>query len=288
MNDERKGILMSRSARLIVGGIVVVLVLVLVGLVYIWVSGGSATPSSTLVAPTLALATQPPATSAPTEEVADTAATAEMTDESAATDEAVEATAESLASTEATAESASSPVIFSIVSDDSEVRFVLNEILRGAPNTVTGRTDQIAGQIAVDFANPTNSQVGEILINARTLATDNELRNRAIRGQILQSAQDEFEFISFQPSTLEGLPASVTIGEPFEFQVTGDLTIRDVTNPVTFDVTVTPVSETRLEGTATATVQREDYGLTIPNVPGVADVDEAVVLEVDFVAAAGE
>jgi polyisoprenoid-binding protein YceI len=162
------------------------------------------------------------------------------------------------------------------------VRFILDEVLRGSPNTVTGRTDQIAGQIAVDFANPQNSQVGEIRISARSLATDNELRNRAIRGQILQSSQDEFEFISFKPTEITGLPASVTMGQSFEFQITGDLTIRDITHPVTFDVTVTPDSEAHIEGTAIATVQRGDFNLIIPNVPGVADVDEAVRLEVDF------
>lgn len=278
---------MSRSARLIVGGIVVVLVVVLIGLVYIWVSGGSAEPSGTLIAPTLELATRAPTTEpteAPTEESTPEAAAA-ATDEAIPTETSAPPTD---VPAEPTAESAASEaVIFSIVADDSEVRFILDELLRGSPNTVTGRTDQIAGQIGVDFAAPSNSQVGEILINARTLATDNELRNRAIRGQILQASLPEFEYISFQPTSLDGLPASVTMGEAFTFQVTGDLTIRDITNPVTFDVTVTPVSETRIEGTATATVQREDYGLIIPNVPGVADVDEDVKLEIDFVATAG-
>jgi polyisoprenoid-binding protein YceI len=161
-------------------------------------------------------------------------------------------------------------------------------MLRGSLNTVTGRTNQIAGQIAVDFANPQNSRVGEIRISARSLRTDNEFRDRAIRGQILQSAQDEFEFISFVPTELEGLPTAVTMGEPFEFSITGDLTIRDITEPATFNVTVTPVSETRIEGLATATVQRADYGLEIPSVPSVADVDEAVRLEITFVAVAAE
>ncbi len=283
MQQERKGLFMSRSARLIVAGIVVVLVVVLIGLVYIWVSGGSADPSAPLVAPTLEPATRQPTTEATPEAASaastesPAAATAESTAESAATEAAAAATPESAAS-------ASDLTVFGIVADDSEVRFILNEMLRGSPNEVRGTTSLIAGQIGVDFANPQNSQVGEIRIDARDLSTDNEMRNRAIRSAILQSAQDQYEFISFKPTSLDGLPASVTLGEAFEFQVTGDLTIRDITNPVTFDVTVTPVSETRIEGTATATVQRSDYGLTIPNVPGVADVDEAVRLEIDFVA----
>ena len=49
---------------------------------------------------------------------------------------------------------------------------------------------------------------------------------------------------------------------------------------------VTPVSETRIEGSAHATVLRADYGLQIPNAPGVANVSEEVGLEIDFVATA--
>jgi polyisoprenoid-binding protein YceI len=114
------------------------------------------------------------------------------------------------------------------------------------------------------------------------------MRNRTIRGQILQSAQDQYEFINFQPTALSGLPASVTMGEPFSFQITGDLTIRDITKPVTFDVTVTPKSETEISGTAKTTVQRGDFNLIIPNVPMVANVSEAVQLQIDFVAQPAE
>ena len=72
--------------------------------------------------------------------------------------------------------------------------------------------------------------------------------------------------------------------ETLEFQISGDLTVRDITHPITFDVTVTAVSETRLEGSASAILARGDYGLQIPEVPRVANVDEEVLLEIDFVA----
>jgi polyisoprenoid-binding protein YceI len=181
----------------------------------------------------------------------------------------------------------SEQIVFHIVAEESEVRFILNEVLRGVPTTVTGRTNQVAGDIAVDFETPTESEVGSIRVNVRTMLTDNEFRNRAIRGQILQSARDEFEFSEFKPTALEGLPETVTMGEAFSFKLSGDLTVRDITKPVTFDITVTPVSEERLEGTAVATVQRGDYNLTIPSAPGVADVSEDVRLEIDFVALTG-
>jgi polyisoprenoid-binding protein YceI len=110
------------------------------------------------------------------------------------------------------------------------------------------------------------------------------MRNRAIRRFILQT--DDYEFITFEPSTITGLPASAAVGESFDFQVTGDLTIRDISNEVTFAVSVTPVSETRLEGLASTTILRADYNLTIPSVPSVADVDEEVLVELEFVAEA--
>lgn len=176
--------------------------------------------------------------------------------------------------------------VFRIVQDESSVSFTLDEDLRGVRTTVVGLTNQVAGDIQVDVENPANTQVGTIRINLRTLETDNDFRNRAIRSEILNSAQDEYEFTEFVPTAITGLPESVTVGQPFTFQVTGDLKLVDTTRPVTFEVTVTPVSEDRIEGVGTATVLRSDYGLNIPNAPGVANVTDEVELKIEFVAVA--
>jgi polyisoprenoid-binding protein YceI len=74
------------------------------------------------------------------------------------------------------------------------------------------------------------------------------------------------------------------VGQPLTFTVTGDLTIHDVSRPVTFSVTLTPESDARLTGLASATILRSDFGLTIPSVPSVADVSQEVKLELEFVA----
>ena len=174
--------------------------------------------------------------------------------------------------------------VFRIAPEESEVRFVIHETLLGQPNDVIGRTDQVAADILLNPDNPAQTTVCTVRVNARTLVTDNEFRNRAIRGQILQSAQDQFEFATFVPTAVEGLPNNIAVGDTVTFQITGDLTVRDIVQPVTFDVTATLASETQLEGSAVATIQRGDYNLTIPNAPGVADVAEDVRLEIDFVA----
>ena len=175
-------------------------------------------------------------------------------------------------------------VVFSIVQAESEVRFTLGELLSGVPTTVVGATDQVAGEIAIDPENPASTKVGVIQVNARTFATDSDFRNRAINNSILETGR--FEYVTFTPSEIANFPENPSIGEALEFQISGDLTVRDFTNPVTFDIVVTAVSESRLEGSASATIARADYGLQIPEVPRVADVDEEVLLEIDFVALA--
>jgi polyisoprenoid-binding protein YceI len=174
--------------------------------------------------------------------------------------------------------------VFRIAAAESEVRFLLDEDLRGQRVTVVGATRDVDGQIAVDFSAPGNSTLGEITINVRTLRTDNNFRDSAIRGQILLSSQDQYQFARFVPTRISGLPESVTFGEAFTFTVTGDFTLRDLTRPVTFEVTVTPESDARLVGSAKAVINRADFNLTIPSVPGVANVEEEVELEIDFVA----
>lgn len=176
--------------------------------------------------------------------------------------------------------------LFEIDTTESTVQFTLDELLRGQPKTVIGLTNQATGQIALDPADPATAQVGVINIGARTFYTDNEFRNEALHSFILASA--DFPFIIFKPTAINGLPETIVPGETAVFDINGDLTIKDVTRPVTFTVTAVLASPTRLEGSASASIIRRDFGLAIPNAPGVADVGETVSLAIDFVATAVE
>jgi polyisoprenoid-binding protein YceI len=174
-----------------------------------------------------------------------------------------------------------------IVQGESEVRFKIDEILNGNPFQVVGVTDQVAGQILIDPSNPANVQMGPVTVNARTFLTDSGNRNRAIQNVILDTAQ--FEFVTFTPKSFVGLPGAGAVGDTFSFQIVGDLTVRDVTHEVTFDVTVTIESGTRLRGLASAVISREQFGLGLIQLPPqVASVSDPVTLEIDFVAEALE
>ena len=186
--------------------------------------------------------------------------------------------------TDASDGASATPAIYEIQPADSQASFTIDEVLRGSPKTVVGTTDQVSGQIAFDSSDPSSAQVGTILIDARTLATDDSSRNRVLNNQILST--DQYEYISFTTAQISGLPQTVTPGQPFTFQLSGDLTIRGVSKPATFDVTVTPAADGTLSGSATTTIQYSDWGISIPSVPFVASVGNQVVLQLNFAATA--
>ena len=247
----------------------------------VFFTGGTGEASEPISAPQLTLppATAAPATAAPATAAPATAAPATAAPATAAPQpEATQAPAAAQPTGDAT--------LYRIVSEESEARYEIDEILRGEPFRVVGRTDQVAGDIILDFADASASQVGVIRINVRTLMTDEERRDRATRSRILQSAEDAYEFVDFTPTALEGLPDTVSVGDTATFTIVGDLKIREISAEARFEATVNVVAEDRLEGTAEAIVLRSTYDLIIPNVPFVADVSDEVLLGIEFVATA--
>ncbi len=176
--------------------------------------------------------------------------------------------------------------IYELIPGESGVRFTLGELLRGQPVTVIGATGLVSGQIALDWADVSSAQVGVIQINARSFYTDDIFRDEALHTFIIESPT--YPLAAFTPTSIEGLPEQIAVGETAVFTIVGNLTIRDITQETTFAVTAVPISPTRLEGRAEATVNRADFNLVIPQVAKVANVDEAVLIEIDFAATAVE
>ncbi len=174
--------------------------------------------------------------------------------------------------------------VFRIVPEESEARFVIDEVLRGNEKTVVGTTTRITGDIAVNPEEPDKSEIGTIRVNARTFNTDSDGRNRAITRFILKAENPENEFITFDPTGISGLPNNVPVGERAPFDVTGDLTVAGATREVTFSGAAQLAGDNRLTAAASTTIQYADFGISIPDVPFVASVADEVTLAVDIVA----
>jgi polyisoprenoid-binding protein YceI len=174
--------------------------------------------------------------------------------------------------------------LFRIASQESLVRFAVEETIPAG--TAIGMTNQVAGDFIIDFTNPSNSQLGTIRINLRTLRTNDPNRDNSIRCCVLLTAQDAYEFTDFVPTSIVGLPPQVSFGETVGFQVTGDLALRGLTRSVTFDVSLTLESDQVIRGIAQTIVSRSDFGILDDEMLAYHGVADQITLEFDFVARA--
>lgn len=172
--------------------------------------------------------------------------------------------------------------------DSSEARFYIDEVLLGNDKTVVGVTNDVTGTVTFDASNPQAAEVSTITIDATTLSTDDNRRNNQIQQRILETSDEANATISFTPTSISGLPESVAVGDSFEVILEGDLNLHGITNTVSFPTTVTYSSEGELTGIGQTTILLEDYAITIPSVPIVANTGDTVILELEFVAALSE
>jgi polyisoprenoid-binding protein YceI len=171
-----------------------------------------------------------------------------------------------------------------IVSSESEVLYRVNEVLfreGNRLNVAVGRTKEVRGEVVVDRANPRNSRIGTITVNISTFQSDSARRDNAIRTRWLESAR--FPSAEFRPKEIDGLPATYTEGQQLRLKVTGDLKVRDVTKPTTFEMTVMLRGST-LTGAATAMIKMTDFGFDPPSIFGILRTEDEARLELQFVA----
>src|SRR4051812_30532608 len=123
---------------------------------------------------------------------------------------------------------------------------------------VRGSFNEFEGTATVDGANPANSTV-RVTIDAASIDTRNADRDAHLRSNDFL-AMDEFPQITF-------VSTSVVPVDETTFEVSGDLTIKDVTKPVTVPFTFEgaaqdPFGNQRIGFDGSVTISRKDYGIT--------------------------
>jgi len=149
---------------------------------------------------------------------------------------------------------------------------------------VKGAFPDVAGTVEINEADLSKSKV-EVTIGTASIDTNNAKRDEHLR------SADFFDVAKFPTITFVSKKVIAAGGEVR--QVTGDLMIRDTTREVTLDVDeLTPAikdpwGNTRRGATATAEINRKDFGLTwnkLLETGGVAVGDEVrIYLTVELV-----
>ena len=120
-------------------------------------------------------------------------------------------------------------------------------------------------------------------MQAATLVTDSDRRDRYVRERTLQTAQ--YPEIVFRPASADGLPTPLTDAQgTIDFTISGGLTIIDQTRPITWNASADfGAGGAEITGLATTEFTFEDFAMDKPSVAIVLSVEDTIRLEIEFV-----
>jgi polyisoprenoid-binding protein YceI len=189
-------------------------------------------------------------------------------------------------------EAASGQRTYVIVPGESKASYVVDEeffadalskygIQAGLTDTI-GSTQEIEGELQLnldDLAAPLGTNRFEVDLS--TLTSDQPLRDRWIRQNGPQF--NEFPVAEFTATAIEEAPATYEEGDEVQFKLVGDLTIREITQPATFDVTAKLEGDT-ITGVAIAQLQMTEFGIDPPDFANTLSVQNEFAVQVEFTA----
>ena len=172
---------------------------------------------------------------------------------------------------------------FTIVPDQSEASYEVQEqfLSRDLPNQAIGKTNAVTGELQFSLDGKPSGKVTNITVDLSKLTSDESRRDNRIRQQWLES--NKYPNAVFTSTDAQGLPETYTEGQDVNFKLTGDMTIHDVTKPVTLDVTGKLVGDT-ITGSATTQILMKDFGIDPPSIAGMLTVKDGVTIKLNFTA----
>lgn len=176
----------------------------------------------------------------------------------------------------------SAGVTYNLLKDQSEVSYKVREQLANIslPNDAIGKTNQVTGKVVLKADGTIDSTASIFVVQAASIQSDHSQRDNYMRRNILQT--DTYPTVTFVPKELKGLPEPLPSSGLVEFQVTGDLTIRDVTKSVTWDVTGT-IQGDQATGVATTSFPFAEFNLPQPSVPIVLSIVDKITLQAKLI-----
>lgn len=163
----------------------------------------------------------------------------------------------------------------------NKARYRVRERLMGKErdNDAVGETSSITGSIALDAQGAVVRTGSGFSVEMAGLKSDKSRRDTYVRNRLLGT--DSFPTTRFAITSVRGLPSPLPTSGRVQFQLLGDLTVKGVTRPTTWNVAA-QVNGDQLTGTAGTTFTFEQFRLAQPKVSVVLSVNDTIRLEYDF------
>lgn len=143
-------------------------------------------------------------------------------------------------------------------------------MLAGVNVTAVGRSDEIEGTLVIDGS---TAEI-DVTVQIENITSDDGRRDNQFRGRIMDADQfPEATFVSTEPIEFGSVPVE---GETATATATGDLTLKGVTQTVTFEVTAETNGE-RIGVLGDIPILFEDYGIDNPSFGAVTTEDNGLL-----------
>ena len=156
------------------------------------------------------------------------------------------------------------------VAAGSSAGYRVHEVLNGADVTVAGTTDQVTGSVVITGGDLADA---DLTVDVASIATDSGQRDSYFRGNVMDvDAHPTATFAVTQPADLPELT-----GTPVTVPVTGELTLKGVTQQVQTEISVVRTGA-GVDVSGSVPVSFGDYGIDAPNL-GFVRVDDQGAVE---------
>ena len=168
-----------------------------------------------------------------------------------------------------------------VASTGNSVRYRVREQLvgRDLPNDAVGETSAVSGSIVIDDAGRVVRDQSRIVADVTGLTSDSDRRDGYVQRRLLET--EEHSTVTLVPTEFHGLPAALPESGSASVHIIGELTVKGVTRPTTWQATVNFQAD-RVTGSASTAFTFDDFELTQPRVPVLLSVADTIRLEYDF------
>jgi polyisoprenoid-binding protein YceI len=168
-----------------------------------------------------------------------------------------------------------------VAAEGNEARYRVREQLARIdfPSDAIGRTARIEGGIVIEPDGRIVAASSRFVIDLASLQSDADSRDNYLRRRTLQT--DSFPSAVFVPGQFHGVTFPLATSGELKFHLQGDMTVRGVTRPVTWEVTAR-LDGNEVVGRATTRFTFAEFQLDKPRVASVLSVEDDIRLEYDF------
>jgi polyisoprenoid-binding protein YceI len=158
-----------------------------------------------------------------------------------------------------------------LIAEGSEVGYRVEESINLVDTTANGRTNAITGTFTIDG---TMVSAGEFTVDMTTFKSDESRRDGQFNGRIM--SVDQFPTATFVLTSPIDFLQVPTDGTTITASASGDLTLRGVTQPVTFEVEAT-FANGRVGVLGKIPVVFADFGIPNPSFATITTEDNGLL-----------